>query len=256
MPTIFNPQWRDQQTKSNYPFVDNATRMSAQGVKLPKDVFLDMSLYPPGNTAQLHLTEVHVSTGGATIYFGVPGTTRLCSASFSTLSPPETVVIRDMFNRPAGVIVSEPIRLSAFQTWRPGVYTFAQQATLLVPLVCIPRPESGVQAVRTEDGDLFVGEVILYGEKGIVLRKDPSSTDDVAVIRVDIIGEPLFLRAACETEDTPYPGRNYLRSINHIPADDAGNFMINTSGHISPDNILRIYPTADGLRFEAVGQRI
>ena len=254
MAAIFNPEWRDSNSDRKYPFADDASFVSLDGDVLPQ-VLLDASIYSPVDTP-LSLTAVTVGRGEATMHFGTETDADICTATFSTADAPDTVPVSDAEGRPAGVLVSESIRLAVFQTWRPGTYVFAAATMRLAATVCVPVRVTGVTGI-VADGETVTGDVILYAENGVVFTVDES---DMAapVIRVDVVGQPLVKRLLCGPGNAPaqYAGRNYLKTVNHIPGDDNGNFMLTTAGHVSPDNILRIYPTPEGLRIEAVGQSV
>ena len=89
---------------------------------------------------------------------------------------------------------------------------------------------------------------------------DPSATREVQVIRVDVVGDPLFRRRLCEgVFTTP----NFLRTITArqdcreviCEGDESGNILISVGSQDSPDTVLRVRATADGLVFETVGER-
>jgi hypothetical protein len=254
MAAIFNPEWRDSNDSRKYPFADDASFVSVDGDVMPQ-VLLDASIYSPV-AEPLSLTALIVGRGEATMQFGTDTEAGICTAVFSTTDAPDNVPVSDAYGRPAGVLVSESIRLAVFQTWRPGTYVFAPATMRLATTVCVPVGLPGVTGV-TADGETATGDVILYAENGVVFTVDQSDLDE-PVIRVDVVGQPLARRMLCGPGNAPlqYAGRNYLKTVNSIPGDGNGNFMLTTAGHVSPDNILRIYPTTEGLRIEAVGQSV
>lgn len=261
MADVFHPQWRDEQAPSRYPFADSASLFTTGGRGLGEDTFLDARVYPIGGAARMAITSIVAEANRTTIWIGTQRTARLCFTFFDPAEAPDLLRLEDAWGRSAGVLVSESLRLARFQSWNLGTHTFDPAAAEFAASVCIPTPEIGVRGVITEDGDILVGDVWMVGENGVVLREDDTDKEDgTAVIRVDLVGDPLFRRTLCgeEQPDAVVPlfqTPRFLKTINGIPADDYGNFVISTAGNIAPDNILRITPTPEGLKFEAVGQK-
>jgi hypothetical protein len=254
-----HPQWRDENEASRYPFADSATLASTTGLELGADTFLDAQLYPIGNAAGLYLTTVVVDTSDVTLYIGTTANSQLCSVTFDGLNPPSLLALTDAYGRPAGVLISEPLRLSIFRSWFRGTHSFAIDASPFVASVSVPTPEIGVRGIITEDGDVLTGDIWIVGEDGVIITEDTDDHDGCRVIRVDIVGDPLFLRKLCQDQvsgDVPlFVAKPFLQTINGLPPDAYGNFLMTAGGNDTEDTILRIYPTTEGLQFEAVGQR-
>ena len=142
MPRIVFRGFRDEQEESRYPFADNALLTSADGLDFGADTLLDAKLYPIGGGARLFLTAVSLQAGIATITVGNQTDQQLCSTSFNTVQPVDDVLqLTDAFGRPAGVLVSEAIRLSRFQTWGAGTHPFVNNQGEFAASVCVPTPE-------------------------------------------------------------------------------------------------------------------
>lgn len=257
---IIHPQWRDEQAPSRYPFSDAATLVTTGGIAMGVDTFLDARLYPIGGNTRLALYTVIVESGRVTLYIGTAANNDLCFTYFDPVEPPDLLRLEDVWGRSAGVLVSEALRLARFQSWEVGTHTFDPDAAEFAASVCIPTPEVGVRGMITEDGDILTGDVWVVGENGIVVREDLDDIEEgTRTIRVDIVGDPLFKRALCGDKVSGivplFVTPRFLKTINNVPPDEYGNYTITTAGNVSPDNILRITPTPEGLRFEAVGQR-
>ena len=73
----------------------------------------------------------------------------------------------------------------------------------------MPTPEIGVRGLVLEDGTVVSGEVWLVGENGIILTSETHDTKQTCaadavtqnVIRVDAVGDPLFLRKLCDPDE-------------------------------------------------------
>jgi hypothetical protein len=93
------------------------------------------------------------------------------------------------------------------------------------------------------------GLLNLVGDQGVVLRHEGNN-----VIRIDIIGEPLFKRFLCEPQSSAYPAKNYLKTINGCGPDAYGNFTLTASDHAVDDTVLRVYPENGTITIAAVGR--
>lgn len=245
----FHPEFRDEQLETNYPFSDHATLLSNTLQPIEPDTFLDASIYVVGLGPGAYIPRVSVKSSTITIYIGDQVDQLRASATFNVTDPPTLLKIVDKYGRPGGILISSPERLAIFQTWPPGDHVFDQAATEFVSAVVIPTPEVGLRGLLTPAGELFVGDVWLVGESGVVLREDDGA------IRIDIIGDPLVNRKLCEPAglfDTP----NFLRTINGIPADERGDFKLEVLAKSAAATVLRIRKDNESLKIEVVGERL
>jgi hypothetical protein len=148
------------------------------------------------------------------------------------------------------VLISEPLRLAQFGAWNNGIHTFARRATEFCASCVIPTPEIGVRGILTEDGDLLTGDVWIVGDNGITVRELEDGQ-----IRVDIPGDPLFVRKQCGPLELFEPPI-FIETINNCPPDENGDFRIEANDHDNRSTIMRIVHTDDGLKIEAVGQYV
>lgn len=249
---IIYREWRDEQAGSKYPFADDASLVASTGLTLDQAIFLDAVVYPIGGGPRVYLTKVAArGTRTVTISIGTQNGAALASASFDPLEPPSELNLFDALGRPAGLLVSTPDRLAAFQTWPFGDHDFGQNAEFVSSCV-IPMPAPGLRGLLLEDGTLFTGDVWIVGEDGVVVRKDGEG-----VIRIDLVGDPLFRRRLCEPNDL-FATPRFIKTINGVPPDDRGTFLLTVNSELAGDTILRVYPSEDGksLRVEVVGQKL
>jgi hypothetical protein len=87
----------------------------------------------------------------------------------------------------------------------------------------------------------------LIGDAGVVLDVDADNG-----IRVNVVGDPLSLRALCEPLAI-FRTPNFIRTINGCPPDVHGNFNLTVGDHQDPQTILRIYPKDSGIAIEMIG---
>lgn len=249
------PQFRDEQEDSRYPFADMATLVSKESkLSLGRDTFLDASFYVIGGGAGLYLTQIVITSDAVTLAVGDTAKKLRATTTYPTNNPPENGVLEfvDEYGRPAGMLLAQRLKLLEVSAWPAGTHTFVASATPFVASVVIPAREPGVRGVLTADAELLVGDLWLIGDRGVQLRQDGEG-----VIRIDIIGEPLFLRALCADKDKFSPKR-FVKTINGCPPDEYGNFILTASGHGAADTILRIYPNGNGngLVIDAVGKKV
>jgi hypothetical protein len=254
---ILFPEFRDEQSDSRYPFADTATLTANTGFAINRTTFIDASLYPINAQSGVYISEIVVDADIVVISISDSAGTSLCSGQYNPLTAPEDGVLQlsDTYGRPAGLLLSTQTDLALFGGWDVGPHVFDQEATEFVASVVIPAQEPGVRGLLLPGGELLTGDVWLIGDQGVVLRQTSPG-----VIRVDVVGEPLFRRLQCLADDgTPksaFSPKDFLRTINGCGPDEFGNFNITVATKSGPDSVLRVYPENDVLRIEAVGSRV
>lgn len=274
MAEIRHPEWRDELEPTKYPFSEAATLRSGNDLIL-NELFLDAVFYPVGNSARLYLSQVLVTHSEVTLTIGTAASPSLASGTFNHLDPPSKVAFEDQYGRPSGVVVSEPERLAVFQSWSVGTHTFNSTQTEFAAAVSIPTPEIGLRGIVLEDGSFFSGDVWMVGDDGVVLRRellslpenpagcDQGRTVQVPVIRVDIVGDPLFRRRLC-TDDSLFATPRYVEQLTFTQGvyqfscspDAIGDIKVMAGNHLAEDTVLRIRTTAEGIIIEAVGEQL
>lgn len=270
MTQVLYPEWRDEQEPTNYPFGDQATLVNAAGDTLLAGTLLDAHLYPIGGKEGIYLSQVDINFSTVTVTIGDKYNDNLASGSFRLTAPGNLIKLRDAYGRPAGVLVSESIRLAIMQSWGIGLHVFTPDQTEFAASCCMPTPEIGVRGVVLEDGSLFTGQVFIVGSDGVVISKEEvimpvrcgQASQLVPVIRVDVVGDPLFRRRLCTPHTlfvTPNPVRK-IRVINgdriyECVPDQLGNLTIQMNDNLASDTALRVHQTPEGLIIEAVGSK-
>lgn len=270
MTQVSHPEWRDQNESTTYPFSDAATLTDVEGNVLPTGTFIDAALYPVGGTGVLYLSSISVAQDVATIWIGDTTTEQLCYGEVNLVDPDDMVLLYDVYGRPAGVLVSETLRLAVLQGWTQGVHSFDRDATEFSPRVCFPRPEIGVRGILLDDGSLMTGDVWLVGDDGVVLRTedvtvgDGCTEDTVSVVRVDIVGDPLYKRRLCSGVNL-FETPRFLQSIIvrrdcddlELLPDEFGNVNILLGTNLAEDTVIRMRNNAGrGILFEAAGDTL
>lgn len=248
------PEFRDQYEPTRYPFADSATLAptSSDMQEIDPDMFVDGSLYPIGATGFLYINQISVQTRAVTITIADQLSTTRASVVFDPLFAPGLLRLSDEFGRPAGVLVSDSLRLARFGAWPIGNHNYRPAATTFAESTVIPTPEVGVRGILTERGELFTKDILIVGDNGIVVRQEENAPE---VIRVDIVGDPLYLRKLCLPTDL-FATPNFIKTINGCPPDAQGNFNITIGDHENETTIIRVYPSDAGLVIEAIGQTV
>lgn len=256
---ILFPDFRDEQSDSRYPFIDTATLIADDGVTaIARDTFIDAALYPIGAVNRLYISTIVVEPQKITILIGDEDSANIASTSFvpNPIQTPEndSLTVTDLRGRPAGALIANADQLVLFAGWDIGTYTFSPDATEFVATVCIPAREPGVRGALTAADDLITGDLWLIGDGGVVLRHE-GEQDGYQIIRVDIVGVPLFSRFICIPFERFTP-KNFVKTINNCPPDEYGNFTLTATGFEVEDTVLRV-TNRDGIIFiDAVGRKV
>jgi hypothetical protein len=253
---IIFPEFRDEQSDSRYPFADDATLTTADGLTLNRDTFIDAAIYAINADAPVHISSITVDGAFVTITIGDKTTLAVCSTTYSALSPPAsaTLSLVDPRGRPAGILLSTKEQLAILGGWPEATHTFSRAATEFVASVVQPASAPGVRGLTLTDRPEFIsGDIWLVGSRGVTLRQlEPN------VIRVDIVGVPLFKRVLCldDAQQPIFEPRPFLRTINGCGPDEFGNFNITVAAKNTPDSVLRIYSENDTLKITSVGSKV
>lgn len=265
--TLF-PEWRKENEPTKYPFAASARLVNDEGIAVTEGLLLDAALYPIGHTGPLFVSKVVVDHEKAVVYVGDATNPELCSGELLIVNPAGDVALYDVVGRPAGILVSEPARLAIIQSWGVGTHEFTVADTEFCATCCVPTPEVGLRGVLLADGELLTGDVWLCGSDGVVVRAESTTVPGpcgaevpVRVIRVDVVGDPLFRRRLCVPRElfaTPNPVKQ-LRVLGPngedfmVEPDDRGNVLMSGGNNKAADTVLRLYTTPAGVKFELVG---
>ncbi len=248
-----NREWRAQNDTTRYPFSPQATLASRDGRVLVEGTFLDASLYPVGGREGAYLSRVSVTHQEVTVWVGDAGSSARCSGTFDLIRPDDLVALADADGRPAGVLVSESARLGVFQSWGVGDHDFTRADSEFCVGCCTPTPEAGLRGIRLPSGEVLSGEVWLLGDDGVVLRSSQEVVDgrEVTVVRVDVVGDPLFRRRLCSPDEL-FATPSYVKTLRVVHAggtfdcapDEYGNVRLAEG---DAGTVLRVRATAGGL---------
>lgn len=235
MPRVIFPEFRDQYKATKYPFVDTATLTSGD-LTIPKEIFCDASIYIPGATPPVFISNLKITGTEDTIT--VSDYSKKYTATGIINPTANTIELYSPNNKQVGILVATT-NLTYFTNIPNGEYEFTYRATSLAPRCIIPLKDTGVTTIGVVDGESLEGNVWLCGKDGIILRYVDGS------VRIDIVGEPLF-----KQEDPNFRFPSFVQTINGFESDEFGNFNITV---VNQDDILRINSNSDGITISAAG---
>lgn len=267
------PSYYQESVDSAYPFASDATRRNGD-VVIDDDVFVDGRLFPPDGRHDLFLASVEI---GETVTLRISdGDGPVGFGEFSRGAPPDVLHFHTDDGAYLGLLQSYPgdavqiadggsadggRGLSRLAGWPDGTYQFSSSQTRFSASVVVPQPQVGVRDVVVGT-DVFSDEVVLVGEKGVQLTVPDSGSSSLPgadeQIRVDVVGDPLFVRRNCEESGLEYVGGPFLRALvfdgNEIVAGPGGGVTI-TVGADPPGArpALRVLPTTSGVKIEFAG---
>lgn len=264
---ILGIEWENQHIGTRYPFEDSATLLSREGVFISDDLFIDAILHIPGAAHGLYLSSAERVADSVLLRIGDSFEETVATAEIVESSTNPVIQVLDLQQRNAGVLLTTEESLPLFQTW-PDFVSFAPAATSFVSRVCSPVPNVGVHGFKV--GDAAVGgKVWLIGEGGVVLSVDnletlPDEFDvdgkTYSLLRVDVVGDPLFRRRLCGNERFVTP--SLLRTITFrqgpnevvcVP-DEYGQIHVLVGDRLSPSPVLRIQGDGSKLSVSVAGE--
>jgi hypothetical protein len=207
---IRHPEWRDSLENTKFPFTHTATLTNDAGDVIFETTFLDAVFYIIGATENIFLSKVVIDAETVTIHVGDNAVSSLASGSFPLAEPTDNLVLLDTVGRPAGLLVSEAIRLSVFSSWSVGEHAFTSAQTGFVARCCHPMPELGVRGFQLDDGNVVADDVWFVADDGVVLTCEDAeesgtcgeATRPVKTIRVDVVGDTLYRRRLCSQPES------------------------------------------------------
>lgn len=238
------PEFITSLEDTNYPFSIDVPLVNAAGTKVPKSAFLDAHLYPIGGLEGIYLSKVSVTYSSLVFHIGDSSSDDIASGSVSLPiagvasdlnnndvdAPIFCVKLLDAHNRPAGILVSDKLRIAEFSSFGVGDHSFIQEQTEFVSTVCMPTPEVGVRGFVLPDGSVASRNVWFVGEDGVVFRQfektipnqgpECNVNSTYPVIRIDAMGDPYFLRKLCFPVDL-FSTPNFLKTIKVVNSQTA-----------------------------------
>jgi len=262
MTGIRHPEFIAELENTKYPFLPVASLTNGTDTIL-EGTFLDAHLYAVSGTRRYYISNVAVTSTTITISIGDLEEANRMTGEISLPITVDNVELFDSYNRPAGVLVSEAIRLSLLAGWGVGSHSFSRDDTEFCITCQLPVPDVGVSALEYSEGEVLSGKVWLVGDDGVVIRTEETTDTEgntVTVLRFDLVGDPLFLQRLCDPSElfSPVNPIKTIRVVNgdytyDCQADERGNFNLQMNDSLAADAALRIRTTDAGILFEVEG---
>ena len=261
---VRHQQFRDELGETNYPFAAAATLTSTDGIVLPAGLFVDAAIHPIGGLSGAYLSSLEIDYTQITVTIGDSGTVARATGTYQLPAKVDQIPLLDFQGRPAGILISDASRLISIGTLPTGITRFSRAATEFVASVCIPTPEIGISGFLLDDGAFFSGEVYLVGGDGVVLSPefelDPVTGLPMWIIRLDVVGDPLFRRKLCGASDH-FTTPNFVRTLRivggsytfDIQPDQYGDVKLSANNAEAHDTVLRVRTTSAGIVVEVAG---
>ena len=253
---IRHPEFLDELENTKYPFIPTAALSNGTDTFL-EGTFLDAHLYTVTGTNRYYISHVNVASDRMVITVGDANNSARMTGEVLLPITDDIVRLVDIYGRSGGMLVSEPVRLALLAAWGVGSHSFERRHTEFCVTCQVPVPDSGLTAIRLESGEILSGKVWLVGEDGVVLRTELTTDKDgnsVEVLRLDVVGDPLYLQRLCNPEELFSPV-NPIRTLrvkqgeytyDCVP-DDQGNFTIQMNDSLAADAALRVRTTPAGI---------
>lgn len=231
---VLNQQWDDALRNSIYPFQGLEDLVTQDGLEIPRDAFLDMSLLVPLETTDVRLLALVVPGNGGAVecQFGA-GDTVVGTA----LMNDQEVILEDRNGMNVGFLRLDIQAAQIMRGWPAGTHVVDRP---VLPHLLVATPNRARKALRLPDGTLLTGTVDLVGGEGVWL-------DIVAgTMQVSVVGNP-------------YAGRTGpARSLRTINGKQVENFQIGAMA-AAADQVshrVKVEPTSSGIQISLVGTKL
>ena len=234
-------QFRSQMGNTPYPFDDQATLTTADGLTLSQAAIADALIAPVGTWSQVALTQIVTSLGTATLWVGDELHAQVASVTIDPRGAPTQAGLFDTSGRPAGFFRFNPAAAGELQTWPDGTHKFPAGTANFIVSVVVPTPEVGIRGIRVGT-TVFTDDVYLAGIFGVVLNVDKRlASYDINAIAVNAIGDPLFVRRDCLASGS-FTAPSPLLTINNVGPGIHGEYLLLPAGFLKGGTALRIDP--------------
>lgn len=170
-------EWRNHNSQRNYPFADDISLMSEEGIALRNDVFIDGFFYPIDIHAPLYLSKIDianqrilVSAGGKVV-------------ADATIVPGNVLDFYDTHGRQIGML----IKTDEFKFIGSDM-TFKENTGQFAAACVMPQNQPGVRGFMMPGGDIITGEVTFEGIDGVNIDSYING-DGKHILRISAVGE-------------------------------------------------------------------
>ncbi len=263
MTNIRHPEYRRELENTKYPFIPSAS-LSNETVSFLEGTFLDAHIYSSSDNFRVFISQVNITSTSVTLILSNDELEEIARGTFSVPVELSAIQLLDPFQKPAGILISEPSRLGLISAWGIGEYEFEPGATEFCVTCCMPVPQPGLRGLRLENGDILSGKIWIIGDDGVVVNTETKTNkagELVEVMKLNVVGDPLYLQKLCDPENLFTPV-NAVREIavtqdgeelHNCEPDEHGNFNIQMNDGLVADPALRIRTTPDGILLQVEG---
>ena len=251
MSTVF-VEYSNQHDHRKYPFLDDSSMTSKDGVVLPTGYIRDLFYHPITSIGATYLKTLSpvdnyleladVSTGNV-----------VGRASWVQGDTDAPIYETGIYGRQLGIVVFGD---TATQALPSLLLEFPAEATTVVSTCAIPLIQAGVRGLLC-DGHVLTGDITIIGKNGVVVTTELIAGNK-NVLRIDVTGEPPAPIADCDGSDgtiVSSPVITTIHIINEVCAamigsgDANGNiFLMGRPGWSAADNCpAQVLPSADGV---------
>ena len=175
-------EYRNQNSRRNYPFTDNAILTDTDGIELPLDFIIDAFMYPIDLENSLYLSKIDFEE--KKIYFADTITDTIHGCAEFTLDDSEAYVYDIDYTRQIGTLVFGAGLTSIFGG--RNLRTFLPLATSFCPTAFIALNQEGVRGIAIGNS-LITGAITVEGEDGINITSYIGTTGK-NILKIDVVG--------------------------------------------------------------------
>lgn len=267
MTSIRFPEFIRSLENTKYPFIPSASLTNGT-VSLLEGTFLDAHIYAVSGTSSYYISSVTLSLAKCTITIGDEFIPHVLTGEIQVPFPANTEVVRltDVYGRSGGLLLSDSARLSLLLAWGTGTQKFERAQTEFCVTSQVPIPDPGITGFRLASGEIVSGHVWFFGDDGVVLDTEITTTStgaELVVLRLNAVGDPLYLQRLCDSvsDASAFVPVNPIRTIHVVhptgsydcQPDAQGNFNIQMNDSLVADPALRIRTTPEGIVLEVAG---
>lgn len=256
---VDNLEWRNINDDTVYPFEPGAALRTRENVRIDNP-FVDAQIRV--ETGPVYLSRIDRRGDEIDFYFG-DGSRRDAYSGSAVIDRDIVVSLYDAADESyAGFVCCNDEVGAALRGLLDGSHRFAVGQANLCVRTYDPSPTDVLTGANAGDGRED-GDIWLVGESGVNLRTLRSDSTRME-IAVDIVGDPLFLRARCtgDSPETTFVVPRFVKKlivsddadrVVEVTPDETGRVRMLLQSHPSSAGALRLDRTQTGLRLALAG---
>jgi len=189
MENVFVESYRKELSQTGYPLSTPYPLPTETGYLIPTGVFVDASIYVERLSAGMPVW-TGITKNGSSLTFHIGQ----YEAMYDLKSQEEVVEMYSLQGLFSGILVVNPQRIASLSSWKNGLHEIKRKASFC--LRCLEYlPVSGVQRLRSDDGELFSGDVSILSDRGSILevKKASAGFSSFTYLVINFTGDPTWL---------------------------------------------------------------